>query len=94
MTSKKKRTKKEKKKNQNTETKKKKTESPTENTPIYLESALYSPPATASNSENGGRVLGDSRWVSSGGGSGGRGGGGRAGWMESSGTRPSVLSHL
>ena len=73
---------------------KKKTECPTENTPIYLESALYSPPATASNSENGGRVLGDSRWVSSGGGSGGSGGGGRAGWMESSGTRPSVLSHL
>ena len=90
MTSKKKERK---KKNQKTETKKK-NECPIENTPIYLESALYSPPATASNSENGGRVLGDSRWVSSGGGSGGSGGGGRAGWMESSGTRPSVLSHL
>ena len=68
-------------------------------TPIYLESALYSPPATASNSEKGGRVLGDRRWVSSDGGIGGIGGiggsgGGRAGWMESSGTRPSVLSHL
>jgi len=61
------------------------------------DSAVYSPPApaTASSSEKGGRVLEDSRRVSMDGGSGGiGGGGGRAGWMESSGTRPSVLSHL
>lgn len=78
--------------------KKEKLDCPTEYTPFYLESALYSPPAKASNSEKGGRVLGDSTWVSSDGGIGGiggsGGGGGRAGWMESSGTRPSVLSHL
>ena len=76
------------------EQKPKKKRRPTAYTPCYLESALYFPPATASISEKGGRVLGERRWVSSDGGIGGSGGGGKAGWMESSGTRPSVLSHL
>jgi hypothetical protein len=62
---------------------------------IIVHETIFSPPVTASNSEKGGKVYGDSRWVSSDGGIGGSGGG-RRGWMESSMTslRPSVLSHL
>lgn len=50
----------------------------------------YSPPATASKCEKGGRALDDGIGLSTE----DSGGGGSGGWGESSGTRPLVLSHL